>query len=35
MRKHFGRELRLTYDAAGRLAELLPPGAVSGTRRCQ
>jgi len=31
VRNHFGRELRLTYDAAGRLAELLPPGAVSGT----
>jgi Domain of unknown function (DUF6531)/RHS Repeat len=27
----FGRELRLTYDAQGRLAELLPPGTVSGT----
>ena len=31
VRNHFGRELRFTYDAAGRLAELLPPGAVSGT----
>lgn len=30
VRNHFGRELRLTYDAAGRLRELLPPGAVSG-----
>ena len=31
VRNHFGRELRFTCDAAGRLAELLPPGAVSGT----
>ncbi|MBL8342739.1 MAG: RHS repeat protein [Rubrivivax sp.] len=31
VRNHFGRELRFTYDAAGRLAELLPPGAMSGT----
>lgn len=30
VKNHFGRELRLTYDSAGRLAELLPPGAVSG-----
>ncbi|MDM7951205.1 DUF6531 domain-containing protein [Hydrogenophaga sp.] len=30
VRNHFGRELRFTYDAQGRLAELLPPGAVSG-----
>jgi hypothetical protein len=31
VRNQFGRELRFTYDAGGRLAELLPPGAVSGT----
>lgn len=31
VRNHFGRELRFTYDSAGRLAELLPPGGVSGT----
>lgn len=31
VRNHFGRELRFTYDTASRLAELLPPGAVSGT----
>jgi YD repeat-containing protein len=31
VRNHFGRELRLTYDAGGRLVELLRPGAVSGT----
>jgi YD repeat-containing protein len=27
----FGRQLRFTYDSNGRLAELLPPGAVSGS----
>jgi YD repeat-containing protein len=31
VKNHFGRELRFTYDAQGRMAELLPPGAVSGT----
>lgn len=30
VRNHFGRELRFSYDAAGRLRELLPPGAVPG-----
>lgn len=30
VRNAFGRELRFTYDAAGRMAEALPPGAVSG-----
>ena len=30
VKNQFGRELRFTYDAAGRLAELLPPGALSG-----
>lgn len=28
IRNHFGRELRLVYDAQGRLTQLLPPGAV-------
>jgi YD repeat-containing protein len=31
VRNHFGRELRFTYDMQGRLAELLPPGAVAGS----
>lgn len=31
VRNQFGRELKFTYDAAGRVAELLPPGAISGT----
>ena len=30
VKNHFGRELRFTYDAAGQLVELLPPGALSG-----
>lgn len=30
VRNHFGRELRFTYDSASRLAEVLPPGAISG-----
>jgi YD repeat-containing protein len=28
IKNHFGRELKLVYDAQGRLAQLLPPGAV-------
>ncbi len=28
VKNQFGRELRLVYDATGRLAQLLPPGAV-------
>jgi YD repeat-containing protein len=31
VRNHFGRELRFTYDTHGRLAELLPPGAIAGS----
>jgi YD repeat-containing protein len=31
VRNAFGRELRFTYDTAGRLGELLPPGAVAGS----
>lgn len=31
VKNHFGREMRFTYDAQGRMAELLPPGAVSGS----
>lgn len=31
VRNQFGRELRLGYDAAGRLTELVPPGAVAGS----
>jgi YD repeat-containing protein len=31
VKNHFGRELRFTYDTQGRMVELLPPGAVSGT----
>ena len=31
LRNHFGREIRFTYDAQSRIAEVLPPGAVSGT----
>lgn len=31
VRNHFGRELRFTYDAQGRIAEALPPGAVAGS----
>jgi YD repeat-containing protein len=31
VRNPFGRELRFAYDVQGRLAELLPPGAVAGT----
>jgi YD repeat-containing protein len=30
VKNQFGRELKFTYDAQGRLAELLPPGAISG-----
>lgn len=30
VRNAFGREIRFTYDAASRIAEVLPPGAVSG-----
>jgi YD repeat-containing protein len=30
VKNQFGRELKFTYDAAGRVAELLPPGAISG-----
>jgi YD repeat-containing protein len=30
VKNHFGRELRFTYDAQGRIAEVLPPGAISG-----
>ena len=30
VKNHFGRELKFTYDAAGQLVELLPPGALSG-----
>jgi len=28
VKNHFGRELRLIYDAQGRVTQLLPPGAV-------
>lgn len=31
VRNQFGRELKFTYDALGRVAELLPPGAISST----
>jgi YD repeat-containing protein len=30
VKNQFGRELKFTYDAQGRLAELLPPSAISG-----
>ena len=30
VKNHFGRELKFTYDAAGQIVELLPPGALSG-----
>jgi YD repeat-containing protein len=30
VKNQFGRELKFTYDAQGRLAELLPPGAIAG-----
>jgi YD repeat-containing protein len=30
VKNQFGRELKFTYDAQGRMVELLPPGAVSG-----
>ena len=30
VRNHFGRELRFTYDAQGRVLEVLPPGAMAG-----
>jgi YD repeat-containing protein len=30
VKNQFGRELKFTYDAQGRIAEVLPPGAVSG-----
>jgi YD repeat-containing protein len=30
VRNQFGRELKFTYDAQGRIAEVLPPGALSG-----
>ena len=30
VKNQFGRELKFTYDSQGRLAELLPPGAISG-----
>jgi YD repeat-containing protein len=29
VRNHFGRELKFIYDAAGRVAQALPPGAVA------
>jgi YD repeat-containing protein len=29
VRNHFGRELKFVYDAAGRMAQALPPGAVA------
>ena len=29
VRNHFGRELKFVYDAAGRIAQALPPGAVA------
>jgi YD repeat-containing protein len=28
VKNHFGRELKFIYDAAGRMVQLLPPGAV-------
>lgn len=31
VKNHFGRELRFTYDSQGRIRELLPPGAISGS----
>jgi RHS Repeat len=31
VKNQFGRELRFGYDAQGRMTELLPPGAVSGS----
>lgn len=31
VKNHFGRELRFTYDSQGRMRELLPPGAISGS----
>lgn len=30
VKNQFGRELKFTYDAAGRVVELLPPGAIAG-----
>jgi YD repeat-containing protein len=30
VKNHFGRELKFTYDPQGRIAEVLPPGALSG-----
>ena len=30
VKNHFGRELRFTHDPQGRIAEVLPPGAISG-----
>ncbi len=30
VRNQFGRQIRFTYDSLGRVAELLPPGAISG-----
>jgi Domain of unknown function (DUF6531) len=31
VKNQFARELRFTYDAQGRMVELLPPGAVAGS----
>ncbi len=31
VKNQFGRELKFSYDAQGRMTELLPPGAVSGS----
>jgi YD repeat-containing protein len=30
VKNQFGRELKFTYDPQGRIAEVLPPGAISG-----
>jgi YD repeat-containing protein len=30
VKNHFARELKFTYDAQGRIAEVLPPGTIAG-----